>query len=71
IIATGVFILVLGQVFNIVIALFEAGIQGARLIYVEFFSKFFTGNGTQFSPFKIKRTLTKDKYLKPSRAEKN
>ena len=55
VIFAGVAILVLGQIFNIVIALFEAGIQGARLIYVEFFSKFLSGNGNQFNPFRIKR----------------
>ncbi len=51
-------ILILGQLFNILIALFEAGIQGARLVYVEFFSKFFTGNGKIFKPFGMARRRT-------------
>ena len=57
----GIVILVFGQVFNIVIAIFESGIQGARLIYVEFFSKFFAGNGREFRPFvsRRKRTLSR------------
>ncbi len=54
----GIFILVVGQLFNFVIAVFEPGIQGARLIYVEFFSKFFTGNGKQFTAFKNDRKHT-------------
>lgn len=54
----GVIILVFGQLFNLVIAVFEPGIQGARLIYVEFFSKFFTGNGKLFRPFGTRRTFT-------------
>lgn len=54
----GVFILVLGQVFNLAIAIFEPGIQGARLIYVEFFSKFYHGNGKMFRPFGKKRVYT-------------
>ncbi len=54
----GVAILIVGQLFNLVIAIFESGIQGARLIYVEFFSKFYTGNGSLFSPFRISRKHT-------------
>ena len=58
----GVVILVVGQIFNMVIALFESGIQGARLIYVEFFSKFFMGNGVPFRPFKSSRKRTLSKF---------
>ncbi len=58
----GVVILVVGQIFNLVIALFEPGIQGARLIYVEFFSKFYTGNGKEFRPFAYKRQRTEPKF---------
>ncbi|MGC8533103.1 MAG: V-type ATP synthase subunit I [Candidatus Parvarchaeum sp.] len=65
----GVIILVFGQLFNIVIALFEGGIQGARLIYVEFFSKFFEGNGNMFKPFKIERRNTANVYVKNAKKE--
>ncbi len=53
------FILVLvGAVFNIVVGVFEPGIQGARLMYVEYFSKFYTGNGKPFKPFGGHRSFT-------------
>jgi V/A-type H+-transporting ATPase subunit I len=64
IIAAGVILLVFGQLFNIAIALFEGGIQGARLVYVEFFSKFYEGNGSIFKPFKIERKSTNNIYIK-------
>jgi V/A-type H+-transporting ATPase subunit I len=54
----GVVILVFGQLFNLILAMFEPGVQGARLIYVEFFSKFFQGSGRPFSPFRGRRTYT-------------
>jgi V/A-type H+-transporting ATPase subunit I len=60
----GVIILVVGQVFNLVIAVFEPGIQGARLLYVEFFSKFYFGNGKPFSPFGSSRHFTIKKFDK-------
>lgn len=56
--AVAVVILVLGQLFNLVIAIFEPGIQGARLIYVEFFSKFYHGGGKSFRPFRVNRKYT-------------
>ncbi len=55
-------ILVLGQIFNLSIAIFEPGIQGARLIYVEFFSKFYHGNGKPFRPFGRNRRYTIRQY---------
>jgi V/A-type H+-transporting ATPase subunit I len=54
----GVVILIFGQMFNLILALFEPGIQGARLLYVEFFSKFLHGGGKMFSPFRGGRTYT-------------
>lgn len=54
----GIVLLVVGQLFNIVLALFEPGIQGARLLFVEYFSKFYEGQAKLFAPFKGKRIYT-------------
>jgi V/A-type H+-transporting ATPase subunit I len=58
----GVVIFFIGHLFNIILGVFEPGIQGARLIYVEFFSKFYHGNGKPFKPFGISRRFTYDQY---------
>lgn len=58
----GTIILLIGHIFNIIIGVFEPGIQGARLIYVEFFSKFYHGNGRAFKPFGSVRKYTYDQY---------
>jgi V/A-type H+/Na+-transporting ATPase subunit I len=47
-----------GQSFNVILGVFEPGIQGARLIFVEHFSKYFSGNGRPFRPFGAARTHT-------------
>jgi V/A-type H+-transporting ATPase subunit I len=54
----GLIILIAGQAFNVILGVFEPGIQGARLIFVEYFSKFYTGNGKPFHPFGAPRTHT-------------
>jgi V/A-type H+/Na+-transporting ATPase subunit I len=61
-IVLGTIILFIGHIFNIIIGVFEPGIQGARLIYVEFFSKFYHGNGRAFKPFGSTRKYTYDQY---------
>ncbi len=53
-----VIVLIGGQLFNVVLAVFEPGIQGARLIFVEHFSKFYSGNGKEFRPFGTRRQHT-------------
>jgi V/A-type H+/Na+-transporting ATPase subunit I len=54
----GLVIILVGQSFNVILGVFEPGIQGARLIFVEYFSKFYTGNGKPFRPFGAPRTHT-------------
>jgi V/A-type H+/Na+-transporting ATPase subunit I len=58
-IAIAAVILLVGQMFNLVLGVFEPGIQGARLIFVEHFSKFYEGNGRPFQPFGSHRTHTR------------
>ena len=62
----GVVILVIGQGFNIVLGVFEPGIQGARLVYVEYFSKFYHGGGRIFRPFGAPRRYTEPQFAPPS-----
>jgi V/A-type H+/Na+-transporting ATPase subunit I len=57
--AVTVVVLLLVTILNIVLGIFEPAIQGIRLHYVEFYSKFFEGNGKRFQPFAEKRELTK------------
>lgn len=41
-----------------VLSMFEALIHGARLNVVEFFGKFYKGDGYPFAPFSVRRTFT-------------
>ncbi len=46
--------------FNMILGIFEGLVQGVRLNFVEFFSKFYTGGGIKFRPFTYKRRYTKE-----------
>jgi V/A-type H+/Na+-transporting ATPase subunit I len=61
-IVLGIMIFFIGHIFNIILGVFEPGIQGARLLYVEFFSKFYHGNGRPFRPFGTRRKFTVQQY---------
>lgn len=50
-IGLGVLLLVMGHTINTFLKLMEAGLQGIRLHYVEFFTKFFHGGGERYVPF--------------------
>ena len=47
-----------GHLFNAVLGMFEGLVQGSRLNFVEFFSKFHHGGGEKFAPFKCERKHT-------------
>jgi V/A-type H+-transporting ATPase subunit I len=51
-----VFFMIFGHTFNIAINVLGAYVHSSRLQYVEFFGKFFEGDGKPFVPFK---TLSK------------
>lgn len=55
-ILAGTVIFIGAHLFNLFISGLSAYVHSSRLIYVEFFSKFFTGGGTQFRPFRAKGT---------------
>ena len=55
----GILLLLVGHIFNMVLGNFESFLHSLRLHYVEFFTKFYTGNGREFEPFG-KRVHKKD-----------
>lgn len=46
----GAIVMVIGHVFNIAMGVLGAYIHDSRLQYIEFFSKFYTGEGEKFTP---------------------
>ncbi len=59
-------ILVLGHGFNMAVNTLGAFVHSGRLQYLEFFSKFFTGGGSEFRPFKSDRrySVMKEKNIR-------
>ncbi len=45
---------------NMIVSMFEGAVQGARLNFIEFFTKFYSGGGVQFKPFGSKRVYTEE-----------
>ena len=62
----GVVIMIVGHAFNLVMNLLGAYIHDARLQYVEFYGRFFEGEGELFAPLGSKRKYV---YLLPENAE--
>ncbi|MFC4406845.1 V-type ATP synthase subunit I [Haloarchaeobius iranensis] len=54
----GVVILVVGHFAVLLLGITSAGLQGIRLEYVEFFDKFYDGDGRTFDPFGYEREFT-------------
>ena len=57
----GVVVIIIGHVFNLAMNILGAYIHDARLQYIEFFSRFYTGDGELFAPLGSKRKYV---YLK-------
>jgi V/A-type H+-transporting ATPase subunit I len=50
-----VLILIGGHLFNLAVNCLGGFVHSARLQYLEFFSKFFTGGGSAFQPFRVEK----------------
>lgn len=55
----GIIIFLGGHIFNLAINVLGAYVHACRLQYLEFFGKFYSGGGKQFTPF-----TTKNKYIR-------
>ncbi len=53
------FILIAGHAFNLAVNTLGGFVHSARLQYLEFFSKFFTGGGEPFRPFRSERRYSR------------
>jgi V/A-type H+-transporting ATPase subunit I len=49
------FVIVLGHLFNIAVNCLGGFVHSGRLQYLEFFSKFFEGGGSAFTPFRVEK----------------
>jgi len=58
--AFGVVVLVVGHLVVLLLGVTSAGIQSIRLEYFEFFSKFYEGGGTVYTPFGREREYTEE-----------
>ena len=51
--SVGIVLIVFLQLFNFGLSLLSAYVHSARLIFVEFFGKFYEGGGRSFAPLKF------------------
>ena len=53
-------IFILLHFLNMIVSIFEGIVQGIRLNFVEFFTKFYEGGGVKYKPFSYRRIYTKE-----------
>ena len=56
----GIVVFIIGHIIVLMLGITAAGIQGVRLEFVEFFTKFYEGGGRKYSPFGYRRIYTAD-----------
>jgi len=54
----GIIVFVLAQAIGMFIAILDGFVQSLRLVYVEHFSRYYTGGGREFKPFRADRRYT-------------
>jgi V/A-type H+-transporting ATPase subunit I len=59
-------VFLIGQVFNLAMGALGAFVHSSRLTYVEYFGKFYSGGGREFTPLKFK-----NRYVSLSVEEEN
>lgn len=59
----GVFLALMIHLLNFVLAIGGSGLHSARLHYVEFFGKFYSGNGKEYTPFQRRSGSSWRKHL--------
>ena len=57
------------HIMNMILSMFEGILQGVRLNFIEFFSKFYVGGGDHFKPFYYKRKYTQEERRADGHAE--
>ena len=55
---TGMIILIIGHMVNLLLGVLTGFIHSLRLCFVEFLLKFYEGGGTEYSPFKLRTRMS-------------